>query len=371
MIVAAEPSSCLYANLLLDLFKVKKTPIQCFGVGDKLMESKGFERFGRSEDMAVMGIFEVIKHLRPIAKVFRRLLDEVDRKKPKAALLLDYPGFNLRLAKALKAKGIPVYYYISPQIWAWKKNRIHNIKKSVDKMLVILPFEEDFYKRQGMKAHYVGHPLCEVMAPALDEAASLKPSFQLGLMPGSRVSEVQKNLPVQLKAAEILTKKDPDFRVSVLKAPSLSRSWLLEQICKNSSLDVTLLEQEPTKMILQNEAMLVASGTATLQVAFCERPQVAMYRMNGGTAWLAKKVVRDISYFCLVNIIADKECVPEFFQDQADPQTLAHEIGKCLYDQSFRNEMLSTFRLLKNQMGRDGATKKVFGHLMEAFDNSL
>jgi len=307
LIVAAEPSSCLYANLLMDQWAANNCDIQIFGVGDLEMERKGMERIGHSEDMAVMGFFEVIKHIRPIKKVFHGLLEQAAKVQPKAALLLDYPGFNLRLAEKLKGLGIPVYYYISPQIWAWKKNRIQKIKKFIDEMYVVLPFEEGFYQKHGVQARFVGHPLLEVMEIQRQGRSEVLPEFTLGIMPGSRKSEIKKNLPVQLKAAAVLAKKSgKTVSVSLIKAPSIDEKWLrseFSQFLDGSDMSLQILHGNATDMILRNEVLLVASGTATLQVALCGRPMVAMYKMNSATAWLAKRLVQQIDYFCLVKSI--------------------------------------------------------------------
>lgn len=214
LIVAAEASSALYAQRLLEEWRAKDQHVKAFGIGSRAMESLGFEILGRSEELAVVGLTEVIRHYSEIKSVFEKIVSETSRRKPKIILLLDYPDFNLRLAKKLKSLNIPIVYYISPQVWAWRKSRIHTIKKLVDKMLVLLPFEKDFYKSNGVDVEFVGHPILDELSSKLFDATErnfarnrygiLPDDTWIGLMPGSRSSELKLHLDTQIEVAERL-----------------------------------------------------------------------------------------------------------------------------------------------------------------------
>jgi len=234
-------------------------------------------------------------------------------------------------------------------------------------MYVVLPFEEGFYQKHGVQARFVGHPLLEVMEIQRQGRSEVLPEFTLGIMPGSRKSEIKKNLPVQLKAAAVLAKKSgKTVSVSLIKAPSIDEKWLrseFSQFLDGSDMSLQILHGNATDMILRNEVLLVASGTATLQVALCGRPMVAMYKMNSATAWLAKRLVQQIDYFCLVNLIAGKKIVPEFFQGAASPEVLADHLQKCLWDPVYRRSMLTELKSIHQILGTNSATDQVYSSL--------
>lgn len=366
LIIAAEASSCMYAKNFIQQWKQQFPQSHFFGVGDKQMQASGMTCLGLAEDMAVVGLQEVIKHYSEIKAVAENILEMTKKEKPKFALLLDYPGFNLRLAAKLKAMNIPVVYYISPQLWAWKKGRVRQVRDYVDEMLVVFPFEVDFYKQHGVEAHFVGHPLVEVV-----ESERLKLSDQaadrqvLGLMPGSRRSEIQHNLAVQLQAAQSLKKKH-DLQVRLLLAPTLEKSAILEEY--KMELDgVEIVQGPPTQMIQGCDLILTASGTATLQVALCEKPMVVMYRMNPITAFFAKILVNTVDSFCIVNLIAKKKIVPELFQNEASVTGLQKALDKILADKNYRQEMINNLKDIKALLGEGGATSNVVEFLKERF----
>lgn len=366
LIVAAEASSCMYAKKFMAQWSQHFPETHYFGVGDKQMQSQGMSCQGLAEDLAVVGLQEVISHWSEIKQTFHSILEEADRRKPDFALLLDYPGFNLRLAKKLKAMGIPVVYYISPQLWAWKKGRVSQVRQFVDDMMVVFPFEVDFYKKHDVKAHFVGHPLVEVVE---DETKELefteKTRPVLGLMPGSRKSEIKFNFFHQLKAAKILKNKH-DIDVKVLVAPTLNVHEL-KTLAGELATGVEFVQSYPTAMIQQCDYILSASGTATLQVALCEKPMVVMYRMNSLTALLAKLLVRSVDAFCIVNLIAGKKIVPERFQSEAEPEKLAGCLEKIIVDREHRERMLKDIQRVKTLLGKGGATENLVSYLREKY----
>ena len=230
LIVAGEASSSLYALRFLQSLKKTHPNIKCFGVGSREMEKEGFDCIGRSEDMAVVGLQEVLAHYSDIKKVFNELIEQARKRKPKVILLLDYPDFNLRLAKKLKPLGIPVVYYISPQLWAWRTGRIKIIQKYIDKMLVVFPFEKPFYDEHNVDCEFVGHPLLDELSEDLygeegrkewrNRYGFVDDDIVFGLMPGSRRSELKLNLMVQIEAAERVHQKNPNIKIMLAIAPS-------------------------------------------------------------------------------------------------------------------------------------------------------
>jgi lipid-A-disaccharide synthase len=376
LIVAGEASSSLYAQRILEQWKESGKLVDAFGIGSRSMETLGFKRLGKSEEMAVVGLSEVIKHFPLIRRVYNSLLSECDRLKPDFALLLDYPDFNLRLAKDLKARGIKVVYYISPQVWAWRRSRVNLIRKVVDEMLVLFPFEEPFYREHGVKATFVGHPLLDELEirksqKKIDqrvrrERYGIQPfELVLGLMPGSRESELRHHLRDQLAAAELLANRYPQIRPVLFCAPTIERERLQEAVSE-LSVTVQIVKDEPLDMIEMADVVLVASGTATLMVGLLEKPMVIMYRMSPITAWFAKRLVTQTKYFGMVNLILEKESARELFQEAASPEGMATELEKLL-DERVRSEKTNELADLKNRLGALGATNRVVERLETYF----
>ncbi len=366
LIIAAEASSVLYADQLIKHWKNEKKNHSYFGIASKKMESEGFQCFGYAEDMAVMGFTEVIKHYNKIKNVYNKIIQEIENNKPDIALLIDYPGFNLKLSKELHQRNIPVVYYISPQIWAWKKDRIKIIKSYITKMLVVFPFEEEFYKEHSVDVEYVGHPLIDELKPELFDVELIEKRRHrlnindkqkvLGLMPGSRIQEIERHLAIQLQTAEILQKENSELKVLLLVAPTLSKEYIQNQLGQ-LNVPITLVQDEPFNMICLTDAILAASGTATLMVGLLQVPMVIMYRMNWITAFVGRKIVK--GFFGLVNILAKREVVPELFQGQAEPKRLAVLLKKSLYDDIYRHQVKKDLTDLRNLFGPGGVTVRV------------
>lgn len=376
LIVAGEASSSLYAQRLLEYWRAEGRELDAFGVGSREMEALGFRRLGKSEEMAVVGLQEVIKHFPLIRDVYNSLLAECDREKPDFALLLDYPDFNLRLAKDLKKRGVKVVYYISPQVWAWRTSRVNLIRKVVDEMLVVFPFEEPFFTKHDVRSTFVGHPLLDEMArrPMASESALKmrrerigirEDEIILGLMPGSRGSELKNHLEAQLQAAEILVRRNPKVRPVLLCAPTIERERLAAAAA-GVAFPLQVIKEEPLDMIELCDLILVASGTATLMVGLMAKPMVIMYRMNSFTAWIAKKLVKHTKFFGMVNLILDREVARELFQEQASPEGMANELEKLL-DPARRKANADELRQLQTRLGSTGATERVAKRLETFF----
>jgi lipid-A-disaccharide synthase len=366
LMIAAEASSVLYAQRLMQHWQKQGHDYEYFGIGNQEMLDLNFRCVGRAEELAVMGFVEVLRHYSDIRRVFYQILDEVKTAPPQVAVLLDYPGFNLKLAKELHALKIPVVYYISPQIWAWKKNRVFTVKKYVSKMLCIFPFEAEFYKKFDVPVEFIGHPLLDELDPALldEESISLqrermgipKNKKVLGLMPGSRWGEVERHLPIQIEVARRLYKMVPDLFVMVMVAPTFNKEEIADRL-ENLRIPYILVKDEPFHMIRLADSILAASGTATLMVGLMEKPMVIMYIMNWLTAIIGRWMIP--GFFGLVNIINNREIVPEIFQRQAKPEVLCPLLEKSLLDKEYRIKMISELKQLQHQLGDRGATGRV------------
>ena len=369
LVVAAEDSSCMYALRFMEQWKRFRGEQKFFGVGNRRMESLGLEILGRSEDLAVVGFQEVLAHGADIYKCFHRVLNEVRDRRPAFALLMDYPGFNLRLAQRLKEQRIPCVYYISPQVWAWKRSRVKVMRKCIEDLLVVFPFEVEFFRSHGIKAHFVGHPLLEVVRDeSLDPKTPVSPPRVLGLMPGSRCVEIQHNLSVQLQAARLfqsasIFKNRERLKVKVLVAQGLDISFVKKQAGSGFE-DMEFVKNSPTSMIESCDLILAASGTATLQVALCGRPMVVMYRMNPITALVARLLVRGISYMCIVNLVAQKKVVPEYFQ--TGPHLLAQALERLCQPGVFEKTR-QDFKEVESLLGGGQATSNVVQYLLEKY----
>lgn len=368
LMVAAEASSSLFAQRLLEHWKKSGKEIEAFGVGSDAMEALGFERLGKAEEMAVVGAAEIIEHYGELKKVFNNLVIEAEKRRPDVAVVMDYPDFNLMLAKKLKALGIPVIYYISPQVWAWRKGRVKKIKKYCEKIFVLFPFEVDFYKNQNMPVEFVGHPLLDEIDDKYFSPEHRKhhrnrcgiqdDEIVIGLMPGSRRLEIAQHLDLQFKVAEKLYKSYPKIKVLLMCAPSVDKEALREKI-GDVRIPYILQKDEPVEMIELCDIILAASGTATLFVGLLEKPMVIMYKMKWLTGIIAKILVRGVKFFGLVNLILGREAVPERWQGGANVEELFKLMKRYIDEPQYKQQVIQDLKLVKLQLGDKGATKRV------------
>lgn len=383
MIVAAEASSTHYAaGLLREWQKENLATAQkhyFFGVGSNEMEAMGFHRIGKSEEMAVVGLAEIIEHYSFLKNIFYNLLAEAQKLKPDIVILMDYPDFNLRLAKKLKAMGIKVFYYISPQVWAWRKSRIHDIKRDCEKVFLLFPFEKTFYDNYGVSNEFVGHPLLDDLDDSLLDAEKNK--FRrakygisenekvLALMPGSRHSEIEQHFDLQQQVAKNLLLKHKNLRILVCVAPPLSKDFILQKL-ENFSLPFILLKEDPNHMIALADVVLVASGTATLMVGLLEKPMVIMYKMKWLTGIIGQLLIRGVKYFGLVNLILNEEVVPERKQNQATLAELTQLTDRYLTDTHYTQSVIEKLKKVRHSLGNKGAAKRVVASLNMYLNNS-
>jgi len=355
IIIAGEDSGDLHGALLVQALKQLKPELTFSGLGGQKMQASGVNLYQDFTKMAVVGFVEVLKHYPEFKKIFDFILNKIKTVKPVAVILIDYPGFNLRIAKKLKNIDTKVIYYISPQVWAWKKNRVYIIKEYVDRMLVLFKFEKDFYAKYGIDVDFVGHPLIDtVKVESSRNKVLTKVDLQdykttIGLLPGSRQKEIERHLPVMLQTAEILQKEFPMLQFLLIKAPSISRSTLLE-MTEKIKLRIPIIEDNIYDAIGACDLCLVTSGTATLETAILEKPMVVMYKTSWITWMLAKMVVK-IPHISLVNVVAQKEVVPEFIQNRATDQALADALKKIFTNEIRIATMKDQLREITESLG--------------------
>lgn len=358
-LIAGEASGDLHGSNLIKALKTKdpEAAIRCWG-GDKMAEA-GATLVKHYRELAFMGFVEVISHLPEILKNLKSCKQDILNFKPDVLVLIDYPGFNLRIASWAKKQGIKVCYYISPQVWAWKENRVKKIKVSVDKMLVILPFEKEFYRKHSLEAVYVGHPLAEVVEKELQkstEALSEKPI--VALLPGSRQQEIKMKLPIMLEASKPFS----GYQFIIAKAPATDQS-IYETFLENYP-DVTIVEGQTYNLLKQAKAALVTSGTATLETALFGVPEVVCYKGNQLSYYLAKWLIK-VKYISLVNLILDKPAVKELIQNQFNAKNLAAELEKLLQDTERQEAIQSDYTRLWELLAGEKSSEKAAEEIIE------
>ena len=349
-IISGEASGDLHgSNLIKELQQLDTlADIRCWG-GD-LMQATGATLVKHYRDLAFMGFTEVIKNIRTIFKNISFCKKDISIYQPDVLILIDYPGFNLRIAEWAKKQGFRIIYYISPQIWAWKENRIHSIKKNVDKMLVILPFEKVFYDKWNFEVEYVGHPLIEVIDRYKEQQTGLSLSDNeqvIALLPGSRKQEILKKLPIMLEVA----KHFPQHVFMVAKAPGLTDEFYAELLQPYAN--VRSVANKTYDLLQSSKAAMVTSGTATLETALFDVPEVICYKGNKISYLIARQLIK-IKYICLVNLIMDKEVVKELIQDELTVKNLVEELNKLLNDEAKKAQLQRDYRDLRNLLTAGG-----------------
>jgi len=349
-IIAGEASGDLHGGNLIRSIHQQDADAMIWCWGGDQMEAAGATLVKHYRDLAYMGFVEVIKHLGTILNNIKFCKEDILSFQPDVLVLIDYPGFNMRIAAWAKQQGIKVLYYISPQVWAWKEGRVKSLKRDVDKMLVILPFEEDFYRKWDYKVTYVGHPLVEVVSHELKEVPVKKVSDRpvIALLPGSRKQEIDVKLPEMLK----VVKHFPTYQFVVAQAPSMPDEVYQKWIGKEN---VLLAKNQTYNLLKQSAAALVTSGTATLETALFGVPQVVCYKGNPVSFWLAKKLVK-IKYISLVNLIMDKPVVTELIQNDLNEERLKEELDKLLNNNAHSSELKRDYEDLWQRLGSNHAS---------------
>jgi len=357
-IIAGEASGDLHGSNLIKAIHEQDShaDVRCWG-GDR-MEAEGATLVKHYRELAYMGFVEVIMHLRTIFRNIDFCKKDILAHKPDVLVLIDYPGFNMRIAEWARKEGLRIVYYISPQVWAWKEKRVEKIKRDVDKMLVILPFEVDFYRKWDYKVTYVGHPLIEVVSKEKknkpEQPISGKPI--IALLPGSRAQEIKVKLPIMLQ----MVKYFPDYCFVVAQA-SAQPDALYKDLIGNRQ--VLLVKDQTYNLLKQAKAALVTSGTATLETALFGVPQVVCYKGNALSYWIAKRLV-NIQYISLVNLIMDNLVIEELIQDELNETNLKRALSKILEDGSYKAAIMAQYKILWDKLGSDNASAQAAAEII-------
>jgi lipid-A-disaccharide synthase len=360
LVSCGEPSGDLYAGDLVRHLRERAGPIDVFGLGGDRLVSAGGRLVAHVRDLAVVGLLEVLGHLRRLRAVFRSVLEEVDRERPAVAVLVDYADFNLRLAGELKARGVPVVYYVSPQVWAWRRGRVRAIRARVDRMVVIFPFEEPLYREAGVPVTFVGHPLVDLARPAEDRTAflaslGLDPARPvLAVLPGSRRQEVAHNLPPIARALRLLQARRADLQLALAVAPSLDPVLLDRDL---AGLAVARAVGRTHALLSAASAGIVASGTATVEAALMDLPSVVVYRLSPLTYALGRPFVR-VPHYAMANLIAGREVFKELIQSDFRPEAVAREVVSLLEDSGRRGDVKEGLSQVRARLGRPGASAR-------------
>jgi len=374
MIIAGEASGDMHAADLVKAIKTLDPNITFSGLGGPKMHNAGVELYEDLTKIAVVGFAEVIKHFQDFLSIFDAFLKRVDELNPSAVILVDYPGFNLRMAKELKKRNIKVIYYISPQLWAWKENRIKSIKECIDKMLVLFAFEKEFYAKRGVDVEFVGHPLIdqikvEIPREQLLESLDFDKNYPvIGILPGSRRKEVEKLLPPMLEAAKILHEGNPNLQFLIMKAPTI-RINFLKDYSGIHSLPLHIIPDRTYDGINACDLCMVASGTATLETAILNKPMVVVYKTSLPTYWLAKSFVK-IPNIGLVNVVANKQIVPECIQNNAKGNKIAEELEEILKDNNKSASIKEELLKVKSTLGAPGASQRAAEKVLEEINTT-
>jgi len=355
-VIAGEASGDLHGANLIKALKTKSPESEFRAWGGDLMEAQGATIVKHYRDLAFMGFTEVLLNLRTIFRNIAFCKQDLLAHRPDALILIDYPGFNMRIAEFAKQNGIKVFYYISPQIWAWKESRVHKLKKTVDHMMVILPFEKDFYAKHGMEVTFVGHPLLDVINGEETAAPIERKSDLIALLPGSRRQEIKRMLPIMLRMPALF----PDHKFVIAGAPSIEPEFYHQII---SEADVQLVFGQTHELFKTAKAGLVTSGTATLEAALFGMPQVVCYK-GGRISYLIARMLIKVKYISLVNLIADKEIVKELIQKDLSPTQLKHELSIILSPEG-SVKMQADYLELRQLLGGPGASERTAGHVLK------
>lgn len=375
LIIAGEASGDLQGANLVAQIKKLNSQLQFYGLGGEKMQAAGVELIENVKNLSVIGVVEIIRHFPFLYSVHKKFKNIIMNERPDLVILVDCPGFNLCFAKIAKKAGCKVFYYISPQLWAWHQSRAKIIKQNVDVMAVLFPFEVDFYRKFGIKAKFVGHPLIDIVKPTMSVAETKKvfdvqeknsasPNPVIGLLPGSRKSEIKRLLPIMVQTAQLLKQKFSQAQFILPLAPTLTIDSL-QPYLKNTELDIKIIKGRTYDVVNICDAVIITSGTATLETALLEKPMAILYQAPLLTLG---KIFIKTSFFGICNIIAGKAIVKEFIQAQAQPQKIAEEINKILTDENYRETMTNELRQIKNRLQSENvsnAAELVLGLLIK------
>ena len=363
LVSCGEASGDLYAAELTRHLRRGIPEIEVFGLGGDRLEAEGARLLAHVRDVTVVGLLEVLRHVRRLRTVFLALLREVDRQRPALAVLVDYAGFNLRLARKLKARGVPIVYYVSPQVWAWRRGRLRTIRETVSHMIVIFPFEEALYREAGVPVTFAGHPLVDLVKPAADPAAVLASAGldasrpTIAVLPGSRPQEVAYNLPPLAGAVRLLATRRPDLQFGLAVAPGLDPATVTPAF---EGLAVQPVAGPAHALMSAATLGLVASGTATVEAALVQMPMVVVYRLSPVTYALGRPFVH-VPHYAMANLIAGRRVVKELIQNDFTPEAVAREAQALLDDSAARAALRTALGQVRERLGPPGASERAAG----------
>jgi lipid-A-disaccharide synthase len=359
-ISAGELSGDIHGGNLVSALKKLEPGLNITAIGGDNMATAGAELIHHIRETSFMGFAEVIKHLPAVRRLWKTTLNHLETIKPNLVIVIDYPGFNLRLAKALTKRHIPVIYYISPQVWAWRASRVEKIKRYTDQVLCILPFEEEWFQKRGVPARFVGHPLLDQIAKEQQKnetVQSIRPPAAkpfIGIFPGSRQQEVERHLPVMIDTIHRLKKKFPEIKAAVAIAPEIN----LEQFYANKRDDLFLwIKNRNHQIIGESDGLIMASGTATLEATILQKPFTVIYKMSGISYRLGKWLIK-VPFITIGNLIADQQIVTEFIQTYATPSNIANEMEAIILNQAYRERIVRSLAEVTRQLGAAGASER-------------
>ncbi|PID72246.1 MAG: lipid-A-disaccharide synthase [Desulfobulbus propionicus] len=374
MISAGEASGDMHGANVVQALKELVPGVTFSGMGGKELEAAGVKVLFDAAKIAVVGIVEVISHLKDIINARRALVEEMQRIRPALLILIDFPDFNLLLAAKAKKLGIPVFYYISPQIWAWRSSRMQKIGRLSKRVATILPFEPGYYAKHGYQVDFVGHPLLDTVTPSLSRREFLAhydiptDNHLIGIIPGSRTREIKNLLADFLAAAELIKAKSGRPCTFLLPKASTISTELLNQHGLSQAaqrIDIRLISSNRYSLMAACNGAIAASGTVTLELAIVETPTVVAYKLAPITYCLGRLLVRNLRFFSLVNLIADREIIPELLQDEVTPQRLADELMDLLEKEQHDQSITKAFSALKATLGGPGASKRAAAIALE------
>jgi lipid-A-disaccharide synthase len=371
LVVAGEASGDLHAAALVGALAARRPELRFFGLGSERMAAAGVELLADAAEISVMGIVEAIGVLARARELLDRLTAEAERRRPAAAILVDFPEFNLRLAQRLRWLGVPVVYYVSPQIWAWRRWRVRGIVEAVDRMLVLFPFEVPFYRLHGARVVHVGHPLVDEV-PELEQAwdrlapGQLPARYHVALLPGSRRGEFEALMPLELESVARLA-RDLPVRATVVRAASIPRRRVEEAIARYDHLPIEIADEGRFEVIASAHLALCASGTATLETGLLGTPQLVLYRLSPLSWRLARLLVR-VRHASLVNLVLDKPAVPELLQAEAEPARVAARALELLRSRTAIDRMRAELAGLRPRLGAPGATGRAADEVLGLLD---
>ena len=372
LIIAGETSGDLHGSKLVRSMRAANNNLFFCGIGGPALKDAGVRILIDASELTVVGITEVLGKLPTIYRGMARIKKLLRSLQPDLLILIDFPDFNLNIAVTAKKIGIPVLYYVSPQIWAWRPGRVKRIGRLIDHIAVILPFEETFYKQHNIPVSFVGHPLLDTDLPAIDEILKKETSASpvVGLVPGSRESEITRHLAVMLDSAGLIERHFKAVKFIVSQAPGIG-GGVLETIVRNHPMgdNIEIVAHDIADVFLRSDLIIAASGTVTLQAALYGTPMVIIYKVSPISAWVARALVR-VDHIGLVNLVAGREIVPEFLQHQASPENIAAAATGMLNDGASLDRLKHELLELRNALGGAGASSRVADIAMQMLSGS-